>query len=243
MAQPETGGVRTTDGDSDKLETLSDDEEITIPSQDRDRKIADVRNIDIRDEQSENTQQEDWLLPTEPMHGARPRQTGGERLPAMENPVFRDEAEIYVVQRPSGTLRLSPGWRIVMEEETFTPPRGGGGVQPLSLRVCNERYLKLFRRTDREKLQVAGRDAGEHGFTHAGRLDHTPGRESHTQNASYLTCDTGSSAGGAHNDESAAVRLLVGNNITKCLRQLCGRISRTMIQQHCNCFRIWKEMR
>ena len=52
MAQPETGGVRMTDGEGDKLETPSDDEEVTIPSQDR----ADVRNVDIHDEQSENTQ-------------------------------------------------------------------------------------------------------------------------------------------------------------------------------------------
>ena len=76
--------MRTTDGESDKLKMLSDDEEITIPSQDR----ADVRNMDIRYEQSENTQREDWLLPTEPMHGAQPRQTGGERPPAIEDPVF-----------------------------------------------------------------------------------------------------------------------------------------------------------
>ena len=34
MAQPETGGVKTSDGESAKFETLSDDEEITIPSQD-----------------------------------------------------------------------------------------------------------------------------------------------------------------------------------------------------------------
>ena len=83
MAQPETGGMMMTDGESDKLESLLDDEEITIPSQDRHRKIAEGRNIDIRDEQSENTQREDWLLPTEPIHGAR--QTGGERPPAREN--------------------------------------------------------------------------------------------------------------------------------------------------------------
>ena len=131
MAQPETGGVRMTDGESDKLESLLDDEEITMPSQDRDRKIAEGRNVDIRDEQSENTQREDWLLPTEPMHGARPRQTGGERSPAMENPVFRDATEISGVRHPSGTLRLSPGRRIVMEEDIFTPPRGGGGASGL----------------------------------------------------------------------------------------------------------------
>ena len=60
------------------------------------------------------------------MHGARPRQTSGERPPAMENPVFRDAAEISTVRRPSGTLGLSTGRRIAMEEEIFTPPRGGG---------------------------------------------------------------------------------------------------------------------
>ena len=43
--------VKTSEDESVELETLSDDEEITIPSQDRDRKIADIRNIDIRDEQ------------------------------------------------------------------------------------------------------------------------------------------------------------------------------------------------
>ena len=122
MAQPKTGGVRMTDGKGDKLEMPSDDEEITIPSQDR----ADVRNVDIHDEQSENTQREDWLLPTEPMYGARPQQTGGERPPTIENPVFRDAAEISAVRHPNGTLHLSPGRRICMEEEVFTPPRGGG---------------------------------------------------------------------------------------------------------------------
>ena len=69
--------MRTTEGEGEKLETPSDDEEITIPSQDS----ADIRNVDIRGEQSENTQQEDWLLPTEPRHGARPRQTGVEHPP------------------------------------------------------------------------------------------------------------------------------------------------------------------
>ena len=68
MAQPETAGVRTTEDEGDKLETPSDDEEITIPSQDS----SDIWNVDIRGEQSENTQREDWLLPTEPRHGARP---------------------------------------------------------------------------------------------------------------------------------------------------------------------------
>ena len=68
MAQPETGGVRTTEDEGNTLETPSDDEEITIPSQERE----DLRKVNIHGEQLENTQQEDWLLPPEPRHGARP---------------------------------------------------------------------------------------------------------------------------------------------------------------------------
>ena len=121
-----------------------------------------IQNIDIRDEQSENTQREDWLLPTEPVYGDRPRQTGGERPPAMENPGFTDAAEISAVRLPSGTLRLSPGRRIFMEEEVFTPPRGGG-VRPLSLRVCNQRHklcLGFFRRTLCEMVVKVRRMSG-----------------------------------------------------------------------------------
>ena len=118
----------------------------TIPSQDS----ADIRNVDIRDEQSENTQRDNWLLPTESRHGARPRQTGAEHPLAIEDSVFRNAADISAVRHPNGTLRLSPGRRIDMEEEVFTPPRGGGGVRSLSLRVCKVRHelcLRLFRRT------------------------------------------------------------------------------------------------
>ena len=53
-----------------------------MTSQDRNREVPDFPDIDIRDEQTmSNTQREDWLLPTEPLHGARPRQTGRERPP------------------------------------------------------------------------------------------------------------------------------------------------------------------
>ena len=65
MAQPETGGVRTTEDEGEELETPSDDEEIKIPSQDNDG----IRKVDVRSEQLENTQREDWLLPTESRHG------------------------------------------------------------------------------------------------------------------------------------------------------------------------------
>ena len=75
------------------LETPSDDEEIKIPSQNN----AEIRKVDVRDEQLENTQREDWLLPKEPRHGARPRQTGAEHPPEMEDSVFRDLTDISAV--------------------------------------------------------------------------------------------------------------------------------------------------
>ena len=120
MAQPAIGGVRTTEDEGNMLETPSDDDEITIPSQERE----DLRKVDIREEQLENTQ-EDWLLPTEPRHGARPRQTGVE---ATEDSMFGEATQLPSAMRHrNGNLRLSPGRRIDMEEDVFTPPRGGGG--------------------------------------------------------------------------------------------------------------------
>ena len=60
MLQQETGEVKLAEDGSVELETLADDEEITIPLQDRDKEISDLRNVDIRDEQTlENTQRED----------------------------------------------------------------------------------------------------------------------------------------------------------------------------------------
>ena len=122
MAQPETGGVMTTEDEGDTLETPSDDEEITIPSQEREE----LRKVNIRGEQLENTQLKDWLLPTEPRHGARPRQTGTEHPPATEDSACREAADLpSAVRHRNGTLRLSPRRRIDMEQEVFTSPRGG----------------------------------------------------------------------------------------------------------------------
>ena len=127
MAQPEIGGVKTTDDEGSTFKTPSDDEESTIPSQER----GDIRNVNIHGELLENTQREDWLLPTEPRYGTRPRQTGAEDPPATEDSVFKKEADIpSVIRHRNGTLRLSPGRRIDMEEEVFTSPRGGGASGP-----------------------------------------------------------------------------------------------------------------
>ena len=61
--------MRTTEDEGDKFEMPSDDEEITISSQERD----DLRNVDIRGEQSENTQREGYYLRSPGMGLARDR--------------------------------------------------------------------------------------------------------------------------------------------------------------------------
>ena len=79
MLQQETGEVKESEDGSVEFETPMDDEEIMISSQDKYREVPDIPDSDIRDEQTlSNTQREDWLLPTEPMHGARLRQSGRE---------------------------------------------------------------------------------------------------------------------------------------------------------------------
>ena len=129
--QQETDILRESEDGSVEFDTPTDDEEITIPSQDNKRKVPNVPDSDIRDEQTlSNTQREDWLLPTETLHGARPRQTGRECPPVIDNRPLRDAAGNRAVRNPSRTFLLSPGWRILMEEEVFTPPRGGGASGP-----------------------------------------------------------------------------------------------------------------
>ena len=149
-----TGDLKSKDGNVE-FGIPTDDEEVTIPSQDRNREVPDFPDIDIRDEQTlSNTQRADWLLPTEPLHGARPRQTGRERPPVMDNRPPINATGGAAIQKPGGTLLLSPGRRILMEEEVITSRRGGGGVRPRSLGVHHlgyEPYLNLslviFRRT------------------------------------------------------------------------------------------------
>ena len=74
-----------------------------------------------------NTQREDWLLTNEPMHGARPRQTGREGPPVIDNQPPTDATGGAAVRQPGRTLLLSPGRHNLMAEEVATPPRGGGG--------------------------------------------------------------------------------------------------------------------
>ena len=86
MMQQETGDLKESEHGNVDFGTPTDGEEVTIPSQDKNKEVPDFPDIDIRDEQTlSNTQREDWLLPTEPLHGARPRQTGRERPPVIDN--------------------------------------------------------------------------------------------------------------------------------------------------------------
>ena len=110
MMQQETGGLKESEDGTVEPGTPTDDEEITIPSQDRNRKILDFPDNDIRDGQTlSNTQREDWLLPNEPMHGARPRQTGREGPPVIDNRPPMDATGGATVRQPGRTLLLSPG--------------------------------------------------------------------------------------------------------------------------------------
>ena len=137
--------MRTTEGEGDKLEMPSDDEEITIPSQDS----ADIPNVDICDEQSENTQRSRRLATTYGAQAWGSPATDWCGAPSSHGRFSIQECGGgFAVRHPNGTLRLSPERRIFMEEEVFTPPRGA--VRSLSLRVCKVRHelcLRLFRRT------------------------------------------------------------------------------------------------
>ena len=84
MMQQDTGDQMESGYGNLDFGTPTDDEEVTIPPHDRIKEVPDFPDTDIRDEQTlSNTQREDWLLPTEPLHGARPLQTGRERPPVI----------------------------------------------------------------------------------------------------------------------------------------------------------------
>ena len=76
------------DADHRRLDNriFTDDEEVTILPHKRDTEVTDNPDTDIRDRpEMSDTQREDWLLQTEPLHGARSRQTDRERPPAIND--------------------------------------------------------------------------------------------------------------------------------------------------------------
>ena len=109
----------------------------------------------------------------------------------IDNPALRDTAGNTAVRNPNRTFLLSPGQRISMEEEVFTPQRGGGRPAPEPQGVPRE--VRAVPKPFPDGFQEDRLEG----------LGHAPGGKSRTKNTSHLTGDT---AGGAHDDESAAVR-------------------------------------
>ena len=78
MLQQETGEVNDSEDGGVEFETPTDDEEIKIPSQDKNREVPDIPDSDIRDEQTlSNTQREEGYYQRSPCMGlARNRPVG-----------------------------------------------------------------------------------------------------------------------------------------------------------------------
>ena len=162
--QQETGDQVESGHRKFDFETPTDDDEVTLPPHDRATEVLDFPDTDICDRQTLfETQREDWLIQTEPLHGARPRQPGRERPPVIEDRSLLEAAGGVDGRKPDQAPLLSLGRKILMEEEVKTPPRGGrpavetqglpprgGGGRPApepqgSPRGC-EQYLKFLRR-------------------------------------------------------------------------------------------------
>ena len=113
---------------------FTDDEEVMLPSHKRDTEVPNNPGTDIHDRQvMSDTQREDWLLQTEPLHGARPRQTDRERPLVIDDRsgvsdleaaggVWSQKVDQNGIQAPLLPLER----QILLEEEVTTPPRGGG---------------------------------------------------------------------------------------------------------------------
>ena len=118
IMQEEIGDQKESGYGNLDVEIPTDDEEVTIPPHDRIKEVPDFPDINIRDEQTlSNTQREDWLLPTEPLYGARPRQTGREHPPVIENRLPMEATGGAASRKPGRAPLLSPGRHISMEEK------------------------------------------------------------------------------------------------------------------------------
>ena len=100
----------------------------------RDMNVPDIPGSDVRDGlDMSDTQRVDWLLQTEPLHGARPRRMTRERPPLIEDHTGVMDLDAAggtrgrkAEQHESQAPLLSPERRILMEEEVTTPQGGGG---------------------------------------------------------------------------------------------------------------------
>ena len=142
--------------------TPTNDDEVMLPPHDRDTDVQDFPDTDFRDRQTLlDTQREDWLLKTEPLHGARPRQPGREHPPVIEDrPPLEATGGCRGPETGSGPYVVTRtadldgrGSDNTTERESSDGRKSGfttevGGVQPLSLRVHHtgcKQYLFVFR--------------------------------------------------------------------------------------------------
>ena len=259
MMQQETGDqIDSGYGNSD-YGTPTDDEEATIPLHNRIKEVPDFLDTDIRDEQTlSNTQQEDWLLPTEPLHGARPRQTGREHPAVIDNRLPMEATGGVDGRKPGQAPLLSPGRQILMEEEVITPPRGGGRPapepqgSPRGVRAVPNPFPKIF---PEESLRDGGLERQKDIGSPVDMLVNTVARmqkdiatlrEENRLLRMPAIPQVVQAPGGQRSRKRkchGSTGQLVGNNIDRCSMRLCGRMAGTMIQQHCNCSLIWRETR
>ena len=145
---------------------FTDDEEVMLLPHKRDMEVPDNPDTDIRDRPDmSDTQREDWLLQTEPLHGARPRQTDRERPPVIDDRSgvldlgsaggmgsrSMDQTGIRAPLLPRSTNRTGRGGDDTTE---------GGGVRPLSLRVRHRGPSTGWWCGPKEGCWIAGRCTG-----------------------------------------------------------------------------------
>ena len=104
-----------------------DDEEVMLLHHKRDMDVPDNPGSDVHDgPDTSDTQREDWLLQTEPLHGARPRRTERERPPLIDNHMGVMDLEAGGgggYGGPEGGVTWNPGHSAV----TRAADLGGGG--------------------------------------------------------------------------------------------------------------------
>ena len=123
---------------------FTDDEEVTLLPHKRDTNVPDNPVSDVRDgPDTSDTQREDWLLQTEPLHGARPRQNERERPPDRAGAFNLEAAGGGGGGRPEGGSTWNPGLSAVARVADLTG-RGsdytteGGAVRLPRLRCRQE---------------------------------------------------------------------------------------------------------
>ena len=157
----------------------SEDEEVKLLSHRKGADEPDSPGADIRDvpEEASDTQQDEWLLKTEPLQGARPKWNKGGRPPVVpdQTGVLDIEATGGVVsrnveQRGAPTPLLPLDQQIMQEAELITPPRreahghGGRRAPEPQLPPIGTQVVPRFLRTSGQGTSVR-----TDGMTH-GRL-------------------------------------------------------------------------